>query len=74
MKEVLYTNGDRALFADYAGSMFVGLHGEIDTLYKIRASFSCKNNPFAKTQERPARDFQPGLSFPPLNHEEEYGD
>jgi len=46
MKDVLYTNGDRALFADYAGSMFVGLHGEIAGEYEIRGSFSCENNPF----------------------------
>jgi len=53
MKDILYTNGDRALFADYAGSMFVGLHGEIAGEYEIRASFSCENNPFAKTEEQP---------------------
>ena len=46
MKDILYTNGDRALYADYAGSMFVGLHGEIVGEYEIRASFQCENNPF----------------------------
>ena len=48
--EVLYTNGDRALFADYAGSMFVGFHGDLDYEYEIHASFSCKSNPFAEQE------------------------
>ena len=48
--DILYTNGDAALYADYSGSMFVGIAGEIPGWYKVKESFQCSHFEFEKLQ------------------------